>query len=116
MSLPADGNGHLQPAPALQSMPESGFLWVTRKEVPADQRTALIRKGNQLFTDQKYGLAERIFVTVHYSDGLVRLGDLYRDAGRPLDALRMYWLAPDETRKELVVAQLAAVVSKWMRE
>ena len=47
---------------------------------------------------------------------LVRLGDYYREQGRTLDALRMFWLAPDETRKEAVVAEMAAVVSKWLRE
>ena len=100
----------------LQGMPESAFLRVTKKAVPADQRAALIRKGNQLYSEQQYEMAERIFVTLHYSDGLVRLGDVYREVGRTLDALRMYWLAPDETRKELVVAELAAVVRKWLHE
>ena len=73
------GNIAVRGTKVLEQMPESSFLRVTRKDVPSAQRAALIRKGNQLYADGKYDFAERIFVTVHYSDGLVRLGDLYRE-------------------------------------
>ena len=112
----ASENGRVRPTGVLERMPASSFLRVTRKDVPSKQRAALVRKGNQLYAEGRYDLAERIFLTVHYSDGLVRLGDHYREAGRTLDALRMFWLAPDQTRKEAVVAEMAAVVSKWLRE
>ena len=112
----AADSGRVRPTGVLERMPASSFLRVTRKDVPSDQRAALVRKGNQLYAEGKYDVAERIFLTVHYSDGLVRLGDYYREQGRTLDALRMFWLAPDETRKEAVMAEMAAVVSKWLRE
>ena len=110
-----EDNGRVRPAGVLYRMPASSFLRVTRKDVPSEQRAALVRKGNQLYAEGKYELAERIFLAVHYSDGLVRLGDHYRERSRTLDALRMFWLAPDETRKESVLAEMAAVVSKWLR-
>lgn len=41
------------------------------------ERVQLIQKGNVLFYREKYTLAERIFRTAKYQDGLIRLGQYY---------------------------------------
>jgi hypothetical protein len=85
----------------LKKLPSGGLLKTTNttgalKTAPLgrEKRAALIRKGNELFNKGGYGLAQRIFVTTKYSDGMIRPGDTYAKGGQPLDALRLYWLAP----------------------
>ena len=61
-------------------------------------------------------LAQRIFVTTRYSDGLIRIGDKYLGEGKPLEALRLYWLAPAPDRTAAVVEQIAQVMKHWLAE
>lgn len=55
------------------------------------QRAELIRRGNQLFNEGKYFDAGRVYSTVDYKAGLIRLGDLfYFDKQMPLVAYGFY--------------------------
>lgn len=55
------------------------------------QRAELIRRGNQLFNEGKYFDAGRVYSTVGYKAGLIRLGDLfYFDKQMPLVAYGFY--------------------------
>jgi hypothetical protein len=105
---------------AAQNMPHSsGFLKVNRKSLPSlskEQRTTLIRRGNEFFNQGKYAEAKRIFLTVGYTDGLVRLGDHFFKQNKHLEALRLYWLAPDSSRIERLLEQMAGVVRQWLKE
>ena len=101
---------------ALRQIPAAGFLRVSRKELPGPERSSLIRKGNELFNQKRFDLAERIFVTTHYSDGLRRLGQLYEEQDRLMDALRMYYLAPDRPRIEQLTEQFAGILRKWLKD
>jgi hypothetical protein len=103
----------------LKRLPPSGFVKVggdKRESLPQDKRAALIRKGNELFNAGKYDLAKRIFLTTRYTDGLIRLGDMYFKRKKPLHALQAYWLAPSPAKAEAMIERMAAVVSKWLMQ
>ena len=103
----------------LKKLPSGGFFKVSAERtspLARDKRAALIRKGNELYNKGEIALAQRIFVTTSYSDGLIRIGDRYLKGGKPLEALRMYWLAPapdkTATRGLLTPAPAAAATAK----
>ena len=78
---------------------ENVFIKKTVKPaVDSTQKAALNRKGNVLYNSGDIEGARRIFITTGYSDGLVRIGDHYNSKGRALDALKMYWIAPDRKK------------------
>ena len=90
---------------------EAVFIKTTAKpEIDGSQKAALNRKGNVLYNSGDIEGARRIFLTTGYSDGLTRVGDYYKSNGRPLDALRMYWIAPDHKKAEPIIMQLSAII------
>jgi hypothetical protein len=96
-----------------------GFLKVTAKEagqLSSQDRAALIRRGNELYNKNDLATAKRIFMTVRYADGLIRLGNHYMKEGDPLEAFRMFWVAGDRRRIEEMSEQMAWVIRKWLRE
>lgn len=103
----------------LKQIPREGFLKVADTEnraLSAAQRTALIRKGNQLFNAGNIEQAKRVFLTTGYGDGLTRVGDHYAKRNRPLDALRMYWLAPAPHKIERMTEQISSILAYWLAE
>ena len=90
---------------------ENTFIKTTAKTVmDSAQKAALNRKGNVLYNSGDIEAARRVFLTTGYSDGLTRIGDYYHSKGRALDALRMYWIAPDRKKAESIIMQLSAVI------
>ncbi len=103
----------------LKKLPASGFLKVAVDKTPPlarEKRAALIRKGNELFNKGEYALAQRIFITTRYSDGLIRLGDSFMKGGRPLEALRLYVIAPAPEKRAALVEKMAQVMKQWLAE
>jgi len=103
----------------IASIPESGFLKISREkgsELTATQKSILIRRGNEMFNAGEYETAKRIFITTGYTDGLVRMGNYYEKNNEPLEALRMYYLAPAPDKKEQILEKVSAVVRKWIKE
>jgi hypothetical protein len=90
----------------------------TTKVPPMDgsQKAALNRKGNVLYNSGDIEGARRIFLTTGYSDGLSRIGDYYKSQGRLLDALRMYWIAPDKTKTDPIIMQLSVLLQDLIHE
>ena len=84
--------------------------------VDSSRKAALNRKGNMLFNSGDIEGAGRIFITTGYSDGLSRVGDYYKSQNRLVEALRMYWIAPDRTKYEPLIMQLAGVVQSLIHE
>lgn len=74
------------------------------------QKAALNRKGNMLYNSGNIEGARRIFMTTGYSDGLSRIGDYYKSQNRLIEALRMYWIAPDKTKSGPLIMQLAETI------
>ena len=96
-----------------------GFLKVavgSKSAVSGTQRAALIRKGNELFNQGNMEIAQRIFVTTRYADGLIRLGQHYWKAGQGLEAFRMFYLAGDNARVAELSERMALVIRRWIEE
>jgi hypothetical protein len=103
----------------LRSMPREGFLKVTRPPVPeisSEQKVQLIRKANELFGRGELEQAKKIFVSTRYSDGMIRLGDLYAQRKDYLSAFQMYKMAPAPDRAEAMIVNLTAVLKNWIKE
>jgi hypothetical protein len=98
---------------------KQGFIRTTAPQpslVSADKKAALIRKGNEVFNQGDLKTAERIFLTVGYGDGLIRLGDRYYKSGQALEALRMYRLAHDSGRTGALYDRIVTIIRSWMVE
>jgi hypothetical protein len=100
-------------------MPREGFLKVTRPpalEISSEQKVQLIRKANELFSRGELEQAKKIFVSTRYSDGMIRLGDLYARQKDYLSAFQMYKMAPAPDRAETMILNLTAVLKNWIKE
>jgi hypothetical protein len=96
---------------------KNAFIKVTAPAtVEGSQKAALNRKGNQKFNDGDIEGARRIFMTTGYSDGLSRVGDYYKQKNRFIEALRMYWTAPDKKKSEPLIEKLAFVLQDLIHE
>jgi len=96
---------------------KNAFIKVS-KPAPVDgsQKAALNRKGNQFVNEGKIEEARRIFMTTGYTDGLSRIGDFYKSKGRLIEALKMYWIAPDKKKAQPLIEQLAYFVQNMAKE
>jgi hypothetical protein len=96
---------------------QNGFIKTTvLPPMDGEQKAALNRKGNMLYNSGDIEGARRIFLTTGYSDGISRVGDHYRNCNRPLDALKMYWTAPDRTKQEPLLMRLAEIIQILIHE
>jgi len=90
---------------------ENVFIKTTvQPSMDSAQKAALNRKGNVLFNSGDIEGARRIFLTTGYSDGLSRIGDYYKSENRLVEALHMYWIAPDRTKAQPLIMQLALTI------
>ncbi len=95
-----------------------GLIRTHKPETPvieSSQRAALIRRGNELFSTGDIEQAKKIFMTTHYTDGLVRVGDYYYKSNDFLSALRMYIIAPDDRKKNGMIKSMAHVIREWLK-
>jgi hypothetical protein len=96
---------------------ENIFIKTTvQPSMDSAQKAALNRKGNVLFNSGDIEGARRIFMSTGYSDGLCRVGDYYKSKNRPIEALRMYWIAPDHTKAEPLIIDVVGAVQAFMYE
>jgi len=94
---------------------ENVFVKTSAKPViDKQQKVALNRKGNVLYNSGDIEGARRIFITTGYSDGISRIGDYYNSNGRPLDALKMYWIAPNRNKAEPLIVQLSILIKDML--
>lgn len=97
---------------------EQGFIKVTDNPVTGlndQQKVLLNRKANVLFNEGKYAMAERIFVTTGYSDGLTRVGDKYYEKNEFMKALKLYLLAHNKRKADPLIEKLSRVVSLMIK-
>ena len=80
------------------------------------QKAALNSKGNELFNSGDIEGARRIFMSTGYSDGLARVGDYYKSQNRPVEALRMYWIAPDRTKAGPLILEAVGAIQTLLYE
>ena len=97
---------------------ENIFIKTTTRDtvLESGDKAALNRKGNVLFNSGDIESAKRIYLTTGYSDGLIRVGDYYKSKGRVMDALRMYWIAPDKNKAESIILQLSVVIQSFLQD
>jgi hypothetical protein len=94
---------------------ENIFIKTTvQPSMDSAQKVALNRKGNVLFNSGDIEGARRIFMSTGYSDGLSRVGDYYKSKNRPIEALRMYWIAPDHTKAEPLIIDVVGAIQAFM--
>ncbi len=102
----------------LKKLPKEGFLKTTvdkRDDLTSQQRIQLIRRGNEFFNGGNTEMARKIFLTLGYKDGIIRLGDFYYEKGQPLEALRMYMQAEDQNKVDEMVIRMAQVIKQWLK-
>ncbi|MDR2444367.1 MAG: hypothetical protein LBD44_00320 [Spirochaetaceae bacterium] len=87
-----------------------------KRPLDVQQKTQLNRKGTMLLNQGDVESARRIFITTGYSDGLLRIGDYYRSKGRVIDALQMYWIAPDKKKSNELIMELSFMVKNLIHE
>ena len=87
------------------------------KVLTPKERIILIRKGNELLNDGKIDMAEKIFITTAYKDGLIRIGDYYLfDQKNVFKALNLYLEAKYEKRIKELTERMALILKKWLNE
>ena len=96
-----------------------GFIKVTDnpvKDLNDQQKVALNRKANALFNEGRIDMAERIFITTGYSDGLTRVGDSYAKKNEWLKALKMYLLAHNKRKAGPLIEKMSGLVSMMLKD
>lgn len=96
-----------------------GFIKTTDFEsapLSDQQKVALNRRANVLFNEGKFDMAERIYITTGYSDGLSRSGDRYLEKNDFLNAVRMYTLAHNNRKREPIIEKIASVISIMLKD
>jgi hypothetical protein len=101
----------------LKLIPEKGFIKIPESggiPLSPERKVILLRKGNQLFNEGDIETAGRIFITIGYTDGLIRVGDYYYSHNNTLEALRMYKAAPSQEKVDMIVQKMANIVRGWL--
>jgi len=103
----------------MAEMPKDGFLKVVKPqktEVDSAKKAALIRKGNELFNGGDILTAKKIFLTLGYTDGLIRVGDYYYKKCDYWEAYRLYSIAPAPGKVSQLIERMAGDVREWISE
>jgi len=97
---------------------KNAFIKVTAPAsgIEGSSKAALNRKGNQKFNEGEVEESRRIFMTTGYSDGLSRVGDYYNSKARPLEALRMFWMAHDKRKANPLIEKVAFLLQDLINE
>ncbi len=103
----------------LKLIPVEGFLKIKSQKVETlskEQKAVLIRKGNELFNSGEYEKAKKIFLTTGYTHGIIQMGEYYIKQKEPLEAFRMYNLAPAPDKAAEIVESMSLIIKKWLKE
>jgi len=80
-----------------------------------EQKALLNRKGNELFNKGDIEGSKRIFITTGYSDGLSRIGDVYLKKNKEIEALKMYWLAHNRRKADIIIQKLSVLLQEIIK-
>lgn len=101
------------------NIPKEGFIKIPKSgtvKLDAKDRVQLVRKGNDLMNQKNYDQARRVFLTIGYSAGLIRLGDYYHDEGKIYEALKMYKAAGAKSKLNAMTSKMAETLRLWLKE
>lgn len=87
-----------------------------KKEIDSITRAKLIRKGNELLISGDIKSAEKIFITVDYKDGLVRLGDHYLKLNNIYKSAEMYFMSENKSKINTFCKKCALIIEKFLNE
>lgn len=101
----------------LAMLPKEGFIKLAKPvHVDTKERVILIRKANEFWQKGEITQAERIFLTVSYMDGFMRLAEYYYDKHEFIKALAYFKLAKNDKKVEELTSQMAGIIQKWLKE
>lgn len=97
---------------------ENGFIKVAAKtfEISPKDRVVLIRKGNEFYNSGRMDDARKVFITIKYTDGLIRLGDYYYKNNDFIEAMQMYMISKDKVKISMIADEFAQNIRKWIKE
>jgi hypothetical protein len=87
-----------------------------KKKVDPTARVQLIRKGNEFFSKGQLEQAEKIFITIDYKDGLVRLGDYYLKNNNLYKCAMMYFMSENQSKINAFCKKAALIIEKMLNE
>ena len=87
-----------------------------KKKVDSATRVKLIREGNKLFSQGKIDLAEKIFITIDYRDGLIRLGDYYLENNDLYKCARMYFMSGNDAKINAFCKRASLIITKLLKD
>lgn len=96
---------------------QEGFIRESRPQglnLTGQQKAALLRKGNELFNQGKIEESRKIFVTLGYTDGMIRVGKYYYSKKRFAEALKMFASAPDLASIKAMAPTMAKILRVWL--
>ena len=80
-------------------------------------RSALIRRGNELYNNGDLKNALKIFLTTHYQDGIVRVADhLYYEEENTIGAIKLYKKAGYQKKIDEFAEKAAITIQTWLAE
>lgn len=79
-------------------------------------RVLLTRQANKLFNEGQISQAKELYIAAGYSNGLRRMGDHYFMKNDFISALKMYKLASDDQKVEVISSAMAKVMRSWLAE
>lgn len=89
---------------------------VDQPNLDSETKTALIRKGNECMNRGDYEMAERIFVTAAYADGLKRLAEFYfrkkKNIKKTLELYRLAGGKEEEAMYELIAMGIKRLLAE----
>ncbi len=103
----------------MAEIPKEGFIKIVAPaptKVDPARKAALIRKGTQLFNEGEIETARKIFLTLGYTDGIIRVGDHFYKKCDYFEAYKLYALAPAPERQQELIGRMAGVVREWLSE
>ena len=89
---------------------------INKKNVDSTTRVQLIRKGNEFFQNNDIENAKKIFITVDYKDGLVRLGDYYLKNNELYKSAEMYFMSENKSKINAFSKKCAIIIEKYLNE
>lgn len=85
-------------------------------KISEKERIELIREGNRLFNSGQVKEAGKIFQTVKYVDGLIRIGNHYYKIKQFVPALGYFRLAGYQRGIRLISREMLRVFKTWLSE
>ncbi len=80
-------------------------------------RSALIRRGNELYNNGDFKNALKIFLATEYQDGIVRVADhLYYEDENTIGAIKLYKKAGYQRKIDEFAEKAAVTIQAWLAE